>query len=282
VVAVTLLQEVPQVHRKIQPSHEDRGKQSMNSVRPLGKDEGYAPPVALVAKPHEGVARAKALVNADRASATGHQIASWEAFFDALSHVNALTRREDISVSEAKDTLTKAEALRAWASFDRRLTEEQKKDANRAMARTMLMLNMVAEREQPIVYLKGVPKRGGSKQPGPAAWLRRELQITKQRADFIRRFAADEDKAREIISVGAHWLTAISIKTKAGPNGVLANMGQWVRNSNSLMCATRVAPQYMPKELRRIREIIAWCESYESALVKLKARGDAGLKDASR
>jgi hypothetical protein len=247
----------------------------------LDKDAALMP-VAMANMGHEGVVRAKALVNADRASATGHQISNRGAFFDALSHVNALARRDDISVPDAKDTLTKAEALRAWAAFDRRLTEEQKKDANRAMARTMLMLNRVAEREQPIVYLKGVPKRGGSKQPGPAAWLRRELQITKQRADFIRRFAADEDKSREIISVGAHWLTAVSVKTKAGPNGVLAQMGQWVRNSNSLLCAMRVPPQVMPKELRRIREIKAWCESYEAALLKIKTREKSGLSPTPR
>lgn len=246
----------------------------MDSVRPLDKDEG----LSLVAPERylaEAVVRSKDLLNAGRPPARGqsNQIVSRENFRASLEKVNSLARQQDhLSVQDAKATLTKAEALRAWAAFDRRLTEDEKKEANRAMTRTIVMLGVVAEREQPITYLKGRPK-GTAKLAGPVKWLMRELGWTKAKAQLSRRLIHDEQRTRTIIDLGVHWLTALGLTTsdRSVKHAVLTRMGAWVKMNNSLAEALKVHPPCIGKELSRVRSIKAWCEAYETALLQRRA-----------
>lgn len=201
------------------------------------------------------------------------RISTREAFSEALTQVNALVRREDISIPEAKETLSKAEALRAWASFDKRLTVDEKKEANRAMTRTVLMLGRIAEKEQPVLYAKGLGK-GKTKLEGPVKWLMREIGFTRAKANFSRKLLKDEERTRAILDLGAHWLTALghSSPTRGIKHAALTRMGQWVIFNNSLIEAMKVHPPCIGRELTRIRNIKAWCEAYESALLQRKSR----------
>lgn len=133
-----------------------------------------------------------------------------EQFCENIAAVNALVKREDISVPEAKDCLTKAEALKAWAQFDKRLTAEEKAEANRTMARTIAMLVELAEREQPRVHLGG--RRGSA--PGPTAWLARELGWNKSRTDRARALV---NMLPSVLQSGKHWVTVVRGYYKDNP-----------------------------------------------------------------
>lgn len=193
-------------------------------------------------------------------------IQSREQFMALIDHVNELTRKNDIPADEAKATLRKAEALRAWASFDRSLTDEEKKEANRAMSRTVLMLCEVAEREQPGLIKGRV--NGPGRRPGPPVWLSRELKITISVANCMRQFFLNEELRRSVIEKGVHWRTVMLYGGGRRPSLVLSKTAEYTKANNSLSVALKVLPIHLKRELTRIRHIKAWCEAYEHALMK--------------
>lgn len=197
-------------------------------------------------------------------------IATREQFHAALSAVNHMANRSDLSIDAAKDTLTKAEALRAWASFDKKLTVDEKKEANRAVARTVHMLAELAEREQPGRVRPGAGI--GGRNPGPIAWLQRELHLKHSRALSMRRLATSPEIYRVVLETGAHWLSVVKNSLGRSP-GCLTRTLQFVKSTNSLRRALEITPQHLQNELSRIRKIKAWCEAYEHALVQRQARG---------
>lgn len=199
----------------------------------------------------------------------GGGIESREQFVAALAEVNAWARDVEISVSNAKEAYRKAEALKAWAAFDRRLTDDERKEANRCMTRVVKMLAEVSEREQPRI-MKG-KKRGGT--PGPLAWLMRELKITASTAARMRTLVLSPEIYRTAIEEGIHWFSASCFGSqKRARVKVLTTCNQWMRVTNSARFALGVHPNNLRAILLLLRKIKAWCEAAEATIIQRIAR----------
>ena len=200
---------------------------------------------------------------------TSQQITSREHFHAALANVNALVKREDVSVAEAKETLTKAEALRAWAAYDSRLSGEEKKEANRTMTRTMRMLSLVAEREQPPKHREKGEGKGWH--PGPPAWLMRELGVSRIGAYKMRKLSADDKLFNDVLESGKHWNSALSAIARIVSSKVFNHFARYTDVNGPLRLALDIHPKNIPATLRMVRKVKAWIANYEAALIKRQA-----------
>ena len=195
-----------------------------------------------------------------------------EDFHVKLALVNSNAKlAASIETQEAKDSWRKASALKAWAQYDNNLTAEEKKEANRAMTRTIRMLAEVAEREQP-------QKRQGGRGslPGPSKWLQRELGVSSNKANSMRRLVTQEDVYRTALDTGRHWLSvAVSSggnRRRTASSSAFNTFNTYIVNTNSMAAALKVSPSTFTRELARSRRIKAWLEAFEHALVQRQAR----------
>lgn len=203
---------------------------------------------------------------------SSQQVQTREQFHLAVQHVNTFAKRTDLTVAEAKDTFTKAEALKAWAQFDRRLTDKDKADANRAVTRIVWVMGQLAAKEQP------VKQTGRGSLPGPTAWLARELRWSYTKAAMGRYLALHEELYRQLLEDGTNWATGAARAQSGGKPGnrsdtvPLASMARFARVTNTLRHASSLPDNAVTQALSRIRKIKAWCEAYEAALIQRKAK----------
>ena len=198
-------------------------------------------------------------------------ITSRPQFIAALSHLNELAKSVDIPTSEATAAFIKVAALRAWAAHDRRVTAEDRKEANRCQTRIFAMLSSVAEREQPARWLVQVEGKRGGSTPGPVAWLMKELKISHAIASHIRAAGTRQEAYREAIDSGRAWFSFISNSTP-GSTTPLARITSWMHVNNSARYALAVPRSKLRAVLLRLRKLKAWCEAAEATLVQRIAR----------
>jgi len=197
---------------------------------------------------------------------SAQNIATREQFHVALEHVNVSTKRENITTEEAKKIITKAEALRAWSSYDRRLSDEEKREANRAMTRVMRMVAELADKEQPNSALGGV----GGRTPGPHAWLMRVMGLNRSAANSVRSLVTNEKLYTSLIESGKHWRSALTESYK-GRYG-LSTFSQFMSDYPPIRTALSITEKRIGKELTRIKEAKAWLAAYEGALLQRNAK----------
>ena len=198
---------------------------------------------------------------------SSQNIATREAFHSALAQVNALVKREDISVMEAKAALTKADALRAWAAYDRRLSDEEKKEANRAMTRTIKMLAELADKEAPHI---GNPNGGSGRAPGSVTWLVKELSVKKSTAAAMRKLCTTPHIYESAIDSGRHWMSVVA-GTRQRASSILKTTAQYMLANGPNRLAMEVQNAHIARTLTMLRSIKAWCADYEAALIKRQA-----------
>lgn len=174
------------------------------------------------------------------------------------------------SPEEGKGAMTKADALRAWAAFDKRVTDEEKKEANRAQTRIMAEIGELAEREQ--------PASSGPK-PGPTTYLIREFQMSNVMARQIRALNTRKDAYTAVLESGRPWTWVY--------NGAGCRRSTSPTLTKALLCLRAAAPKKsalgIPIPMRRksiimARDAIGWLQTYVETLETLIAREKAGFK----
>jgi hypothetical protein len=175
------------------------------------------------------------------------------------------------SPEEGKDAMTKADALRAWASFDKRLTDEEKKEANRAQTRIMLAISELAAREQPI------RSNGNKGSTGPAAYLMREFGVKKHVADRIRRLVTMPDVYAKVLEDGRPYGACKNIFSRLSRSTMVAWL-TYLRRAAPRKTALAVPSTHWRVSATMARDAIGWLQTYVETLETLIAREKSGLK----
>lgn len=196
--------------------------------------------------------------------ARSNAITSREAFGKALAAVNTLVRENGVTVENAKRSFTQTEALRAWASFDKRLTNEEKKEANRAQLRVVQALSELADREQPKI------STGRGFTAGPCQWLRERLQITKSVTNRIRALN-DPERFRVALEAGRAFSSVSSIRgsRKNIRSLPVSRMHAALRDKSPMREASRIPTQARKSSAVSARRIAAWFTAYADTLQQL-------------
>ncbi len=185
-------------------------------------------------------------------------------FMTSLVQVNEQARK-GITPENAQISMRKAEALRAWAQFDSNLSADDKKEANRAILRTVKALAELAQEVQP----SNRRARGASFLPGAPTWLMKTLNITKRNAQAMCLLARNEILYRSLLDSGRPWKSA---GHQAAPTTALSSFNSWACLNGPMQHAVNCKPQVRLRSLRAVRKLLAWGKAYEANLIELIAK----------
>jgi hypothetical protein len=194
-----------------------------------------------------------------------HGVSSRAAFATTLERVKGVIADGGVTEQTAKATMSACEALKAWATFDTRLSKAEKQEANRVFLRCIIAIAALAD---------SLPPVNGHTQA--LRWMMQILGINHSRAAAFRKITGEPaaEWRAKALEQGLTWSSYLK-RRSARQESVMAALSSFTRKakeSNTVRLALTLRENRQePSALKSVRAARAWLEALEHAIVSNKA-----------